>query len=279
MSVHVIITGSSTGIGLATAKHLADNGYIVHAGIRKDSDAEALMHERIDTFIVDVSLKDSMQAAAQSLNEKLRTAKAVHLINNAGVAVPGPMEGLTDQQLREQFDVNFFGLFEWTRLCLPHIRRTKGRIVNISSVAGLVATPFLGAYCSSKYALEAATDALRRELLPAGVKVILLEPGPIKTPIWQKGLGNKQEQVRGLSPENLEFYGRAIDRFAQQIEVTQKLAISVDKVTAVVLRVLTQTSPPVRQIVASLPVKLQTRLLQVLPAKWTDRLVKRVFNK
>ena len=279
MSRHVIITGSSTGIGLATARALADEGYIVHAGLRKPADAEALQHERIYPFIVDVSLRDSMSAAIQQLNEKLQAAQVVHLINNAGVAVPGPMEALRDEQLRQQFDVNFFGLMEWTRLCLPHIRRTMGRIVNISSVSGLVSSPFLGAYCASKHALEAATDALRMELLPFGVRVILIEPGPILTPIWQKGLGQKEAHLESMHKVGTEVYSSAIQRFEEKISFAEKQAIPVERVVNIVSKVLLQTSPPVRQIVASLPVVLQTRLFQFLPGKWADKLVQKVFYK
>ncbi len=279
MSLHVVITGSSTGIGLATARLLADQGYIVHAGIRKTTDAQALQHERIHTFIVDVSQRDSMAAAIQLLNEKLQAVQVVHLINNAGVAVPGPMEALKDEQLRQQFDVNFFGLLEWTRLCLPHIRRTEGRIVNISSVSGLVSSPFLGAYCASKHALEAATDALRMELLPMNVKVILIEPGPIATPIWQKGLGQADAHLESMHKVGTEVYSSAIQRFEKKISFAEKQAIPVERVANAVAKVLTQTSPPVRQIVASIPVILQTRLFQVLPGKWADKLVQKVFYK
>lgn len=279
MASHVVITGSSTGIGLATAHALADQGFIVHAGIRKIGDAEALKHERIRTFIVDVSLPDSMQAAALKLNEQLQTAKVVHLVNNAGVAVPGPMEAITNAQLRLQFDVNFFGLIEWTRLCLPHIRRTQGRIVNISSISGLVSSPFLGAYCASKFALEAATDALRMELMPAKIKVILIEPGPILTPIWEKGLGQKNTYLADMHPAGVELYKSAILRFEEKVSDVQKNAIPVQRVTRAVTNALTQASPPVRQIVASLPVKLQTRLFQILPGKWADKLVQKVFYK
>lgn len=279
MSLHVVITGSSTGIGLASALLLADEGYIVHAGIRRPADAQALKHQRIHPFIVDVSLRDSMSAAILALNVKLQSAQTVHLINNAGVAVPGPMEALKDQQLRQQFEVNFFGLLEWTRLCLPHIRRTQGRIVNISSVSGLVSSPFLGAYCASKYALEAATDALRMELLPHNVKVILLEPGPIATPIWQKGLGQKNAHLEGMHDVGAEIYGSAITRFEEKIAAVEKQAIPVERVARTVAKVLTQVSPPVRQIVASRPVVLQTRLFQLLPGKWADKLVQKFFYK
>ena len=175
-----IVTGSSTGIGKATVLHLSRKGFLVFAGIRRESDAEQFQSLKgIFPLLLDVSSQDSVEKAVEIAAEKLNTASEVHLINNAGIVVAGPVEGVSLTRWKEQFEVNFFGLLRVTQTLLPYIRKTRGRIVNISSISGLAAFPYLGPYCASKFAVEALSDALRRELRQFGCSVVVIEPGPI----------------------------------------------------------------------------------------------------
>ncbi|RYZ64144.1 MAG: SDR family NAD(P)-dependent oxidoreductase, partial [Proteobacteria bacterium] len=190
--ISVLITGASTGIGLAAAFELVQKGHEVFAGVRNEAASAAVraLDQRIVPVIIDVTKPDTIHEAYKAV-ELMRTREfPFSLVNNAGIAVSGPIEALSMNELRKQFDVNVFGLVETTQVFLPMIREKRGRIVNISSVNGFLVPPFLGAYSASKFAVEAISDALRRELLPEDIKVITIQPGPISTPIWQKGLGN-----------------------------------------------------------------------------------------
>ena len=196
------------------------------------------------------------------------------MINNAGIAVAGPIEAVGIEDFKEQFAVNVFGLVETTQAFLPIIRKTKGRIVNISSVSGLLVSPFVGPYCASKYAVEAISDALRRELLSTGVKVIVIEPGPIKTPIWEKGL-NPHALLSKMRPEYLGLYKNPMEKFAEGIEQSAREAIPTQSVANRVHQALIADDPPNRQVVTSLGDHLQLIFGRALPSQWLDRLIKK----
>ncbi len=180
---NVLVTGSSTGIGLASTMYLAERGYHVFAGARKEADLEKLGEiANVTPLKLDVTIENDLQKVFNIIESEGLYA----LVNNAGIALPGPLMELTKADLQKQFDVNVFGLHEVTRWMFPLLSAQRGRIVNIGSIAGDIASPFLGAYSMSKFALEAYSDALRRELDPLGIKVSLIKPGTIKTPIWEK---------------------------------------------------------------------------------------------
>lgn len=187
----VLITGASTGIGQAVALEMRGRGWRVFATVRKSSDVVDLTkvgRGLIEPLIMDVTDEESVKQAVATVQERSGRLDAV--VNNAGVAVSGPIEQLTTEDLQKQFDINLFGVHRVTRACLPMLRASKGRIVQISSVSGRVTLPFTGAYAASKYALEAYSDALRMELAGSGVKVIVIQPGSIQTPIWDKSAGS-----------------------------------------------------------------------------------------
>lgn len=189
MMKNVLVTGTSTGIGHSTALELARRGWRVFAGVRKTADGEALAREadgEVHTVLLDVADEASIEAAAALLTEQ--TGGELHaLVNNAGVYLGGPLELMRPDEIRKTLDVNVTGLLLLTRACLPLLRAAQGRIVNISSISGLIAMPGVSVYAASKHAVEAVTDALRVELQPFGIKVVAVEPGGVKTPIWDKG--------------------------------------------------------------------------------------------
>jgi NAD(P)-dependent dehydrogenase (short-subunit alcohol dehydrogenase family) len=173
---HVIVTGASVGMGAATARELACRGFHVLAGVRRDSDADAIRGAGIEPVILDITDHDQIAALAARFRGTLRA-----LVNNAGIAANGPVETLPLSEWRRTFEVNLFGHVAVTQAFLPALLRSKGRIVNISSIGGKVAMASYGAYAGSKFALEAMSDALRREVSPLGVQVIVVEPGGVQT--------------------------------------------------------------------------------------------------
>jgi NAD(P)-dependent dehydrogenase (short-subunit alcohol dehydrogenase family) len=189
MMKNVLVTGTSTGIGYSTALELARRGWRVFAGVRKEADGAALKREaegEVHIVLLDVADEASIDSAAKFLAEQ--TGGELHgLVNNAGVYLGGPLELMRPDEIRKTLDVNVTGLLLLTRACLPLLRDAQGRIVNISSISGLIAMPGVSVYAASKHAVEAVTDALRVELQPFGIKVVAVEPGGVKTPIWDKG--------------------------------------------------------------------------------------------
>lgn len=271
----VIITGASTGIGFDATKTLSKQGFFVMACARKDQDLDRLrdLSENVLAIRLDVNDPEAIRKVAIDNKEILDQASSVNLINNAGIAVAGPIEALDVSEFRRQFDVNFFAVISVTQAFLPWIRKTKGRILNISSVSGLSAAPFLGPYSASKFALEALSDSLRRELASFGVKVILIEPGPIDTPIWHKGLGDQNESKSKMNLEILKIYNDQLNRFQKYVAKVASFALPVQEVSKVLLQQLIKSEPDVRVLVTARHDAIQTRLSQILPAKWVDKAI------
>src|ERR1041384_744002 len=185
----VLVTGASTGIGEACALCLTAAGFRVFAGVRRTEDGERLgARGGIESVLLDVTVPAQIAAAASDLAGKVGDAGLAGLVNNAGIAVGGPVEYVSAEDLRRQLEVNVVGLHEVTRAFLPLIRRARGRIVHIGSISGLIASPFTGPYAASKHAVEALAEALRVALAPEGIHVSVVEPGQVRTPIWEKGL-------------------------------------------------------------------------------------------
>lgn len=276
----VIVTGASSGIGKAAALRLAEIGYHVLAGVRRPADAEAWKNTpRVTPLTIDVAKEESIVASCKEVSDLLSKAKEVSLVNNAGIAVAGPVEGVSLSRWREQFEVNVFGLVRATQVFLPHIRRTKGRVVNISSVSGLATSPYLGPYSSSKFAVEAITDALRRELRQFGVKVIAVEPGPIATPIWEKNLARKDMLVADLSKDMQELYGQQLAKFQKGVELSASSAAPVSKVSDVIQKALTARSPRTRYVVGTRGLATQMAVFGLMPDVIVDKLIAKSFGK
>jgi NAD(P)-dependent dehydrogenase (short-subunit alcohol dehydrogenase family) len=213
----VLVTGASTGIGEAAVLHLKTLGFDTVGAVRRDEDAERLEERGIRTVRIDVTDGDQIAAARDELGD----APLAGLVNNAGIAVAAPIEFLPVESFRQQLEVNLIGQLAVTQAFLPALRRAGGRVVNVSSIGGRVALPFVGPYAGSKFALEALSDSLRRELRPWGIEVSVIEPGSIATPMWDKGVDESQQIVDGLPPEGRELYGEAIifERHRHRYEV------------------------------------------------------------
>src|SRR5882672_2744572 len=182
----VVVTGASTGIGAALVRHLAGRGFRVFGTVRRAEDEAGLERAGVAAVRMDVTDTASIARAREQVERALAGAPLAGLVKNAGIPAAGPLEMFPLDELRRVLEVNLVGAVAVTQAFLPLLKASRGRIVNMSSVAGRGALPFLGPYAASKFGLEAISDSLRRELLPFGVKVIVIEPGSFKTAIWSK---------------------------------------------------------------------------------------------
>ncbi|WP_183093215.1 SDR family oxidoreductase [Nocardioides stalactiti] len=241
----VLITGASRGIGRTTALRLAASGWDVYAGVRRTEDGDELRKEssRITPVVVDVT--DAEQVAA--LAAQVPTLDA--LVNNAGVAVMGPLEGLPIEDVRRQLEINVIGQVAVTQALLPRLRASRGRIVFTSSLSGRVVTPLTGAYNASKFALEAVADALRMELRPWGIKVSLVEPAQVATDIWHNAADDLDQAEASMTPAARDLYRDHFAGFRKTIPLSQKLAAPVDDVARSIEKALTARRPRARYVV------------------------------
>jgi NAD(P)-dependent dehydrogenase (short-subunit alcohol dehydrogenase family) len=275
-----VITGTSTGIGRAAALRLDAAGFDVFAGVRRAEDAEGLAAEasdRLRPLIVDVTDADSIAAAAREVGETVGERGVAGLVNNAGISVTGPLEFIPLDDIRRQLEVNLIGQIAVTQAFLPMIRRATGRIVNMSSVGGRVANGFLAPYQASKFAIEAVTDALRKELRPWGIHVVAIEPGSIDTEIWRKGTEAARETLEKLPPEGRELYGETISKGAELAGKIAKRAVSPERVAAVVEKALTASRPRTRYLVG-IDARAQVALAGLLPDRALDAVEARILG-
>src|SRR5947209_10628447 len=228
----VLVTGAARGIGRATALRLAAAGWEALAGVRQLPDGEALAGAHaghITPVTLDITDPDQLAALGEVLPARLDA-----LVNNAGIVVGGPIEAIPPAELRRQLEVNVVGQAAVTQAALPRLRDSRGRIVFVSSLSGLVATPMFGAYNASKFALEGMADALRMELAPWGIRVVIVEPAQTDTDLWQKADADLDQAVASLSDEHRRLYAKHIDGFRKTIPRSQKMAKSVDTVAATI---------------------------------------------
>lgn len=269
----VLITGASTGIGEAAARFLADRGWRVYAGVRKDADAEALraLDDRIVPLILDVTKQDQIDAAVQILSDDLCGQRLSGLVNNAGIANMGPLALQPMDEIRAHFEVNVFGLMAMTKAALPLLGTDEarsgapGRIVNITSVGGRLSAPFLGAYAATKHAVEAFTDAFRRELMPYGIDAIAIGPGAVKTPIWTKA-----ETANEHRPYQGSVWDASIEQFADVMLKGGRDGLPPEEIAAVIYDALSAESPKARY--APVPDKLTNWTIPtLLPKRVVDK--------
>jgi len=265
----IVITGASSGIGADAAEALARKGFIVFAGVRTEAAAAkaAAAHENMRPLRLDVTDHDSIKAAAASVAAS--GVPLFGLVNNAGIAVGGPLEFLPLDQLRRQFEVNVFGAVAVSQAFLPHLREQRGRLVFVGSVSGRIAVPTIGPYGASKFALRAIADVLRIELAPAGISVSLVEPGSVKTPIWQKARDSRDDLVRALGPQAMTHYRAPLERMFRRTEQVERDAMPVERVTSAIVHALTARRPKTNYLVGS----FAASIVGALPTTWRDRLV------
>lgn len=271
----VVITGASTGIGEACALRFDKAGWRVFAGVRKDADGDALRKQASDgltPILIDVTNQQQIDAAAKTVGEAVGAAGIQGIVNNAGVSVNGPLEYLTSDDLRKQLEVNVIGQIAVTRTFMELVRNGHGRIVFIGSIAGKMATPFLGPYCASKHAMEALSDSLRQELRPWGIGVSLVEPGSIATKIWEKGMNDADEYERNMPEDATMRYGKAFTALKEAAQKFENAGIPADRVAKAVEHALTSGRPRTRYIVG-FDATIQSVLRRVAPDRLRDRLV------
>jgi NAD(P)-dependent dehydrogenase (short-subunit alcohol dehydrogenase family) len=272
----VLVTGASTGIGEATVLHLKTLGFDAIGAVRKDEDAERLEGRGVRTVRIDVTNADQIAAARDELGD----VALAGLVNNAGIAVAAPLEFLPIDRLRQQLEINLIGQVAVTQAFLPALRRGHGhgRIVNLSSIGGRVGLPLVGAYNASKFGLEGLSDALRRELRPQGIDVILIEPGGVKTPIWRKGEDLADEMLEDVPPEAERLYGQLIQNVrAGTRRIATESGIEPREVAEVIGTALTASRPRTRYLVGS-DAKMRARLARVLPDRVMDRMIGRALR-
>jgi NAD(P)-dependent dehydrogenase (short-subunit alcohol dehydrogenase family) len=276
----VVVTGASTGIGHACALHLDRIGFRVFAGVRRDEDAERLRElgsELLEPVKIDVTDAQSIRAAADQVTTALAGEPLSGLVNNAGIAVSGPVEYLPIDEVRKQLEVNFIGQVAVTQAFLPLLRRSRGRVVNIGSVGGEVALPFLSPYAASKHALEGFSDSLRREVERLGVHVSVVRPGAIQSSIWERGNAAADEVLATVPPEALEVYGDAVRGARAAANQRAQDAIPAQEVADVVEHALTADRPKTRYVVGRVG-KAMVALERWLPDRVFDRLVARAMR-
>ncbi|MCW5702517.1 MAG: SDR family oxidoreductase [Bradyrhizobium sp.] len=271
----VVITGASTGIGWATAKLLLERGFRVFGSVRKQADADRLRSEFGSNFtplVFDVTDEPAVLAAAREVREALGGERLAGLVNNAGIAVAGPVLGLSADEFRRQMDVNVIGPIIVTQAFAPllgadaTLKGSPGRIVMISSVAGKNGNPLTSAYCASKHAIEGFSESLRRELMLFGIDVVVVAPGPVKTPIWSKG-----QEAADLSRYQNSPYLPALQKVTAYMQHLEAIGLPAETIAERVHDALTLPNPKVRYHIA--PDRMRYLLAAVLPKRVMDRII------
>ncbi|HEY5313762.1 MAG TPA: SDR family oxidoreductase [Pirellulales bacterium] len=245
----IFITGTSTGIGAACAVELAGSGYRVFAGVRQPADGERLQGLTLDELtpvLVDVTDEQTVRAAVETIEAAVGAAGLAGLVNNAGIVVAGPLELLPTSELRRQLEVNVLGTHAVTRAVLPLVRRARGRIVMMGSISGLIAPPYIGAYAASKYALEAMTDALRVELSRWRIRVSIIEPDAVATPIWDKFDRSITALGADADPQIQQLYAAEIEHMRRAGLQLGKTGVPTSRVVRAVLHALSARWPKTR---------------------------------
>jgi NAD(P)-dependent dehydrogenase (short-subunit alcohol dehydrogenase family) len=267
----VLVTGAARGIGRATTLRLAAAGWDVIAAVRQEADGDELLKTNpgpSTTVALDITDPDQVAALEERLPGELDA-----LVNNAGVVVGGPIEAIPPAELRRQLEVNVVGQAAVTQALLPRLRASRGRIVFVSSLSGRVATPLTGAYNASKFALEGMADAMRMELAPWGIKVMLVEPAQTDTDMWRLADADLDGSVAALSPAHRELYAKHIAGFRKTIPRSQRMAKPVDTVAATIEKALTASRPKARYVVGTGP-RVQALMAKLTPTPLLDRMLR-----
>jgi NAD(P)-dependent dehydrogenase (short-subunit alcohol dehydrogenase family) len=271
----VVVTGASTGIGWATAKLLLDRGFRVFGSVRKQADADRLQAEfgaNFTPLLFDVTEEAAVLAAAREVRAALNGEKLAGLVNNAGIAVSGPVLGLSADDFRRQMDVNVIGPIIATQAfgpllgADPSLKGPPGRIVMISSVAGKNGNPFTPAYSASKHAIEGLSESLRRELMLFGIDVVIVAPGPVKTPIWSKG----QQAVDASRYQNSPYLP-ALQKASAFMQHLESIGLPPEKIAERVFEALTLPQPKVRYQIT--PDPMRHLMMTMLPKRMVDKII------
>jgi NADP-dependent 3-hydroxy acid dehydrogenase YdfG len=271
----VMITGTSTGIGEACALRLDGLGFEVFAGVRRKDDGERLKARasgRLRPVIIDVTEQHSIDNAREEVADTVGDRGLAGLVNNAGGAVPGPLEFVPIDDLRRQLELNTIAQVAVTQAFMPAIRAGRGRVLFIGSIGGKASTGFNGPYAASKHAIEAIGDALRQELAPWDIHVAVIEPGAVKTEIWRKGLEGAEADIARLPPEGRELYEGSLRDLVNAVAAISAGGIEVDRVAQAVEHALTASRPKTRYLVGS-DARMQLAARRLLTDRGFDRAV------
>lgn len=269
MAGSVVVTGGSSGIGAATARLLVERGFRVFAGYRSPADEPPLREMGAVPVHLDVTDAAGLAAARRQVSEGTRDRPLVGLVNNAGVPAAGPLELVPLDQVRRALEVNVVGAVAATQAFLPALREGGGRVVMMSSISGRVPMPFAGPYAASKFALEAIADSLRRELAPFDVDVVVIQPGAIRTAIWDRVEEMEMGRYAGTP------YGPMVDATREAALESGRGGLPPEVVAEAVWEALAASRPPTRRIVMPWKGRLRLRLMEWLPDRWLDRLIAR----
>jgi len=263
------VTGASTGMGAATARELARRGFHVLAGVRRDSDGVPLRGDGVEPVILDITDPDHVAALAARIERDPRRLGA--LVNNAGIPGPGPVEATPLDQWRRIFEVNVLGHVAVTQALLPALVRDKGRIVNITSLNGRISMAGYGPYAASKFAMEAVSDALRNELAPHGVQVVVVEPGGVKTEMSRTGLTALTILEAAMTPEQEARYGDLIQAIPAHVAAFTSAGVTSDVAAKTIARAVIDPRPRTRYTIGATAAFL-IRASRVLPDRMLDRM-------
>ncbi|WP_433437193.1 SDR family oxidoreductase [Nonomuraea sp. CA-141351] len=265
----VVVTGASTGIGAASARELARRGFHVLAGVRRDQDADTLRTPGVEPVILDITRPDHIAELTARVGSQTGALRA--LVNNAAISVNAPVEALPLDEWRRLFEVNLFGHVAVTQALLPALLRHCGRVVNISSVGGRVAMATFGPYAGTKFALEAVSDALRREVTPHGVRVVVVEPGGVRTEMGDRGIATTGRLAEAMSPELRDRYGPLVQAVIALTAAGTASGKSADDAARVIAKAVTARKPRTRYTIGR-DAAVLTRLSRVLPDRMLDRI-------
>ncbi|AWB46649.1 dehydrogenase [Paenibacillus sp. CAA11] len=265
----VVVTGTSSGIGRATAEKLAAEGFHVLAGVRRQEDANKMKRKNIEPVIVDVTNIDTLKALAERVEQDPLGRPLRAVVNNAGIAVNAPLEMVPLDEFRRQIEVSVIGQVAVIQALTPALLNSGGRVVNIGSLGGKVSMPGFGIYSAAKFAMEAINDSLRREMSSFGLKVIMITPGGVSTGMSEQGITTAERLAKLMMPDQHKRHDRLFDAVKAQAEAWAKDGIPPEKVAAVISRAIHERKPRTRYTVGR-DSALLTRLVRILPDKVLD---------
>jgi NAD(P)-dependent dehydrogenase (short-subunit alcohol dehydrogenase family) len=273
----VLVTGASSGIGATTVRVLIARGFRVWAGVRDEGAASDLraLGDACTPIALDVTSEQQIAAAADRI---AANGGLYGLVNNAGIVVSAPLEAVPLAAFREQFEVNVFGTLAVTQAMLPLLRRSLGRVVMMSSIAGRNAAAFIGPYAASKHALEGLSDALRAELAPSGIHVSVIEPGAVKTPIWERSTVRGMSLADGMEPAMRARYDADITLLLRASAAIGAHGIAPERVAEAVAHALTARTPKTRYLIGA-EARLQLAAKTFVPDRTRDRLIRRMIER
>ena len=282
----ILVTGTSTGIGRAATFTLAENGFRVLAAVRKQEDIESLLIEArtrrvvgsVEPILLDVTNAGQIAAAVEIVRAKIAAGGRFHaIVNNAGAQWAGPIETMPLTEWRSQFEVLFFGPIALIQQLLPQLRASRGRVINVTSIGGIMQGPMIAAYQAAKAALEAVSDSMRIEFSPFGVQVSAIAPGSISTPMLHRS-SDQLNRIADALPKSLQpFYADGLRAFAKTTVAADRFSTSPAKASRTILRAVTESRPRTRYLIG-MDAKLSALLKRNLPDRWMDAITFRLMG-